>query len=79
MIDVIAGVIARIRNDPALVERITPETQILDELALDSVEVVELMLGLEDALDRELPYATLQRRDLASVRTLADAINRQAA
>lgn len=74
MYEIIVQLIARIRGDPSLESRISPDTPLLDEVGLDSMEVVELMLGLEDALDVEIPFGAMDRADLASVRALVRAI-----
>jgi acyl carrier protein len=79
MHDTVVALIARIRNDPGLAARLSPDTGLLDEVGLNSIEVVELMLGLEDALDVEIPFGTLKREDLASVRTLVAAVRGEAA
>jgi acyl carrier protein len=79
MIDTVIGLIATIRNDRDLPSRMDADTHLLDEVGLDSIEVVELMMGLEDALGVEIPYGSLEREDLASVRTLVEAIREKSA
>ncbi|MEE1804791.1 MULTISPECIES: acyl carrier protein [unclassified Streptomyces] len=62
--DVLAGVLP---GDAAR-EAIGPDTDLIDEYGLDSLQVISFLLGIEDAFDIELDYENLRLDDLRSVR-----------
>jgi acyl carrier protein len=47
-------------------------TQLLDELRLDSTRVLELLMELEDALAIEFDIDSLEQRDVETVGSLTD-------
>ena len=48
------------------------KTRLMEDLGLTSTTTLELMLGLEDALDIQIDVEEIQPDDLASLGTLAD-------
>ncbi|MFE3738456.1 acyl carrier protein [Streptomyces sp. NPDC059134] len=62
--DVLAGVLP----DGAARDAIGPDTDLIDEYGLDSLQVISFLLGIEDAFDIELDYENLRLDDLRSVR-----------
>lgn len=58
---------------PALSE----QTRLMEDLGMTSAATLELMLGLEDALDIQLDVEDIQPADMASLGGLADFIAEQ--
>ncbi len=50
-------------------ESITPETNLVDDLGADSLDVVDLVMTLEDEFDMEIPD-----EDVENVRTVGDIV-----
>lgn len=50
-------------------EAITPETNLVDDLGADSLDVVDLVMTLEDEFDMEIPD-----EDIENVRTVGDIV-----
>ena len=50
---------------------VSEETRLFDELGLSSSKTLELLLALEDELDLQVDVEDIERRDLASVGSLA--------
>ncbi len=48
-------------------EMVTPEANIVDDLGADSLDVVELVMALEEAFDKEIPD-----EDAEKIRTVQD-------
>ena len=65
---VIAQVLAEVKRDPSLATRITPGTNLLEEVGIDSLELTEFVLRLEDTLGLTVDY---ERFDLRHLRSLA--------
>ncbi|MBM2885033.1 acyl carrier protein [Chromobacterium phragmitis] len=61
---VLALMIEHLSVDPA---RLRPEAQLVDQLYLDSLDLMDLLLTLNDAFDIELGV-----EDLVSINTVAD-------
>jgi len=51
-------------------EEVTPEASFVDDLGADSLDVVELVMGLEEEFDIEIPD-----EDAEKIARVADAVN----
>ncbi len=60
-------------------DSIAEQTRLLDDLGLDSTNVLELLMNLEDQLGLEFDSDTLEQRHFESVDTLAGYIIEQGA
>ena len=49
---------------------VTPEASFVDDLGADSLDIVELIMGLETAFDLEIPDEEAEK-----IRTVGDAVN----
>jgi acyl carrier protein len=70
-IEKIKHVLAEIKEEPALAASLTDKSRILDELALDSLQLTILLMKLEDEFEIELDYETFDINHMADVSTLA--------
>jgi acyl carrier protein len=52
--------------------RVSADTGLFDELGLSSSKTLELLLALEEELDIQVDVEEIDRRDLATVGSLAD-------
>jgi len=52
------------------VEKVTPEASFIEDLGADSLDLVELIMGLEEEYDIEIPD-----EDAANLKTVQDAID----
>ena len=50
-------------------DRITPETNIADDLGADSLDVVDMLMSLEDEFDVEIPDDEIEK-----IRTVGDLV-----
>jgi acyl carrier protein len=72
----IVSTIARMASeDPA---RLTDDTQLFLELGMDSVDILELLMHLEDELGLEFGSDTLHQRNLETIGTLTAYVIAQA-
>lgn len=69
---VIARILAEVKRDPSLAERIAPSTNLLEEVGLDSLELTDFVLRLEDALDLTVDYERFDLQHLRSLATFAE-------
>jgi acyl carrier protein len=68
----VARILAEIKRDPSLEERITPATNLVEEIGLDSLELTELVLRIEDAAGVMIDYERFDLRHLQSLRGFAE-------
>lgn len=60
--------------DEAELEGISPDTKLADDLDLDSLDVVEIIMAIEDDYD-----VTFAQEDLAGIKTVGDALEKLSA
>ncbi|GAA4715849.1 acyl carrier protein [Phytohabitans rumicis] len=76
--DVVAGVAAAVTavlNSDSV--QVSEQTRLMDDLGLDSTNVLELLMNLEDQLTVTIDSDTLEHRHFETVGTLADYILEQ--
>jgi len=66
--EVVRDAVANVLNKPA--SEITPDTTFRDDLGADSLDVVEIVMSIEEALDISIPD-----EDLESIVTVQDAVD----
>ena len=69
MLEKIAKILSEQLGVPA--EKITPESNIVDDLGADSLDVVELLMTLEDETGKTIPDD-----DVADIKTVGDLIEK---
>jgi acyl carrier protein len=69
---VVARILAEIKRDPSLEGRITSATNLVEEIGLDSLELTELVLRIEDTAGVMIDYERFDLRHLHSLRSFAE-------
>jgi acyl carrier protein len=70
MIPRIGELLARITKNPAFAEKVTAATDLVNEVGLDSLQMIDFLLGLEDEFGIEVDFDSLDMRHLTSVEAL---------
>jgi acyl carrier protein len=68
----IKEIIAKLRGSPELATELSDTADLVNGLALDSLEMLQFMLELEDRLAIRIDFDRLEFSYLRSIRTLAD-------
>ena len=68
----IKQIIAKLKGTPALAGELSDTADILDGVGLDSLELLQFMLELEEQLAIRIDFDLLEYSYLRSIRTLAD-------
>ena len=76
ILETLARVVSEIKKTPALAGRITAETDLLADVGLDSLELTELMLRLEEELDADLDVSQFDLRYLRRAQELVEFLAR---
>jgi acyl carrier protein len=78
-IALMAKIVAHIMRDPSIAARVTGDTDLLDDVGMDSLDVTELVLRIEDELDYEIALEEVGAVTFRNVRELAKTTFRQSA
>lgn len=68
----IKEIVAKLRHAPQLVNELPDTADLADGLALDSLEMLQFMLELEERLSIRIDFDRLEFSYLRSIRRLAD-------
>jgi acyl carrier protein len=66
----IGNVVARVMKNPALSAKVTASTDLVNEIGLDSLQMIDFLLGLEDEFGVEVDFDSLDMQHLTSVEAL---------
>ena len=72
--DKLIRILAEIKNEPDLVSRITPRTDLINELGLDSLQTINLALRVEDEFQVTIDFEKFDFDVLFSVQAFWDFI-----
>jgi acyl carrier protein len=70
-IDEIKRIAAKIKADPDLAARLADTADLVEEVGLDSLEMLQFMLELEERLAVQIDFDRLEYATLRSIRALA--------
>ena len=68
------GIIAEVLNVDA--DEITPDTTFVDYLGADSLDVFQIIMGIEEEFDIEIPYDEIIEENFNSVEAMAEMVER---
>jgi acyl carrier protein len=71
----IKEIIAKLRDAPKLATELADTADLIDHLQLDSLEMLQFMLELEERLAIRIDFDRLEFSYLHSIHTLADFLN----
>ena len=70
MIPRIGNLVARVMRNPALAAKVTASTDLVNEIGLDSLQMIDFLLSLEGEFGVEVDFDSLDRQHLTSVEAL---------
>ncbi len=72
MVSRIGEIVARVRKNPALSGKITGSADLINEIGLDSLEMIDFLLACEEEFQIQVDFDALAMHHLASVDALCD-------
>ena len=57
-------------------ETITPDTTFVDDLGADSLDIFQIIMGIEEEFDIEIPYDEIIEENFNSVEAMAEMVER---
>ena len=77
MEETIKRLLAQVMEDDAQPENWNSDTDIINDIGIDSLQIVKFMMAVEDELDIKLNYEEMTFDDFSSIRALSDFLERQ--
>jgi len=70
-VDALKDILAKVRSEPDLSASLMDTADLVEEVGLDSLEMLQFMLEIEAALHLQIDFDKLEYATLRSIRTLA--------
>jgi acyl carrier protein len=70
-VETLKKILAKVKSDPTLYPGLSDSASLVDEVGLDSLEMLQLMLEIEATLAVQIDFDKLEFTYLRSVQTLA--------
>jgi acyl carrier protein len=70
-IEALKRIVAKVKLDPTLSARLSESTDLIDDVGLDSIEMLQLMLEIEASLAIQIDFDRLEYSYLRSLQSLA--------
>ncbi|MEH2279474.1 MAG: phosphopantetheine-binding protein [Nostoc sp.] len=77
MQETIKKILSEVKDTPVAVMTLSDDTDIINDIGLDSLQMVTFMLKLEEELDIQIDFDNLDFSNLMSVGSLCDFLSKQ--
>ncbi|TVX93856.1 phosphopantetheine-binding protein [Paenibacillus agilis] len=67
MNDKIIAILSEVKEDPALLQTLQPTSDIVNDAGLDSLQMINFMLAIEDEFDIQIDFDTFDYDHLSSI------------
>lgn len=71
----LVNIICTVKEDDTLAEKIKNSTDLLNEIDIDSLQLINIILQIEDKLDVEINFDEFDMNNLKSIDSLCEYIN----
>ncbi|WP_025689051.1 acyl carrier protein [Paenibacillus zanthoxyli] len=75
MFESIKEIIIKVKEDESLRSTLTPESDLINEVGLDSLQMINFILEIEDRFGVEIVYEDLDYSSLLSIERFMDFLN----
>lgn len=79
MIQTVINILCEIKESPELMSTLNPQTNIIQDVGLDSLQMINFVLAIEDTFDLEIDYDTFDYEHLSTIETLISFLEREKA
>jgi len=62
-------ILCEIKETPELLPELTPESDIINDVGLDSLQMINFILAIEDEFDLEIDFETFNYEHLSAIQT----------
>jgi acyl carrier protein len=75
-ITAIKAILGKLKRDESMAAQLSDEADLIDEVGLDSLEMLQFMLEVEERLGLQIDFEALEFDYLRSIRVLAEFLDR---
>ncbi|WP_168188848.1 acyl carrier protein [Thermoflavimicrobium daqui] len=68
----IMNLLSEVKGTPELVHQLTPETDMINEVGLDSLQMINFILAVETTFDLQIDYEEFDMAHLSSINQFVD-------
>ncbi|WP_211748242.1 phosphopantetheine-binding protein [Paenibacillus sp. Marseille-Q4541] len=79
MIQTVMTILCEIKGSPELMSTLTPQANIIEDIGLDSLQMINFVLAIEDAFDMEIAFETFDYEHMCSIETFVSFLEREKA
>ncbi len=79
MIESVKDILEKVKNRPGLAHRLTGQSDLIGDVGLDSLEMIDFMLKVEQDMGIVIDFERLEFSHLSSIRTLCEFFHHQSA
>ena len=72
---IIKSIIGKLKRNESMATQLSDEADLIDEVGLDSLEMLQFMLEVEERLGLQIDFEALEFDYLRSIRLLAEFLN----
>lgn len=77
MIQTIMNILCEVKESPELMSTLKPQTDIIQDVGLDSLQMINFVLAIEDAFDLEIDFETFDYEHMSSIERLVSFLERE--
>lgn len=68
----IIKIISEVKEDENLISTLNPDTNIIEDIGLDSLQMINMMLNIEEQIGVEIDFDNFELSNLNSIRIFAE-------
>lgn len=77
ILQTVINILSEIKESPELLSTLKPETDIINEVGLDSLQMINFVLAIEDAFDVEIDFDHFDIDHLGSVQAFVSFLEKE--
>ncbi|OAB42265.1 acyl carrier protein [Paenibacillus glacialis] len=79
MIQSIMNILCNIKESPEMMSTLNPQTNIIQDVGLDSLQMINFVLAIEDSFDLEINYETFDYEHMSTIEAFASFLEKEKA
>ncbi|NEW06393.1 acyl carrier protein [Paenibacillus sp. SYP-B3998] len=77
MIQAVMTILSEIKASPELMSTLKPQTDIIQEVGLDSLQMIDFVLAIEDTFGLEIDFETFDYEHMSSIEKLVTFLEKE--
>jgi acyl carrier protein len=77
MIQSIMNILCEIKESPEMMSTLNPQTNMIQDVGLDSLQMINFVLAIEDTFDLEIDFETFDYEHMSTIETFVSFLERE--